>query len=322
MPSRERELHLRQHLPARCAERGRRLDGVRGDAADPERGDADRRRDGVDHRRHDRGARADREQDHDRHQVRERGDDLHRVQHRRDRAVEACGAPGDHPERDADSSDSATAESTSANVSTVSSQRPSAAKLANAARTRNAARRPPKRSTTSVPSATVPAQVSLWKKPSARRRGRRGSREAVERAEGEVRVGHVAVVAQPDLEAVEVRAERVPRQPAGQCAWFFQPRNAITIATTTSTLRPTCRATTARAATAGSGGRRRRRPRLSRLRRRSLRARRSGRRRPRSCRPRSRRPAGRWPRSRARPCARSSRRRASGPSSSPGRIRA
>src|SRR3954463_9252172 len=62
------------------------------------------------------------------------------------------------------SSESPTAANTSENVSTDSSHSPSSAKLANAASTPSAARRPPKRSTTSVPSTTVPAQVSLWKK--------------------------------------------------------------------------------------------------------------------------------------------------------------
>ena len=47
-------------------------------------------------------ARADREQDHDRHQVRERRDDLHRVEHRRDRAQEPVRPAGDDPERHAD----------------------------------------------------------------------------------------------------------------------------------------------------------------------------------------------------------------------------
>src|SRR5262245_16132869 len=61
------------------------------------------------------------------------------------------------------SSESATAENINANVSMDSSQSPSSPKLANAASTPSAARRPPKRSTTSVPSARVPTQVSEWK---------------------------------------------------------------------------------------------------------------------------------------------------------------
>ena len=62
-------------------------------------------------------------------------------------------------------SDNDTAASISENVCTDSSQNPIVAKLANAARTPSAALRPPKRRTTSVPRATVPAHVSLWKKP-------------------------------------------------------------------------------------------------------------------------------------------------------------
>ena len=104
----------------------RRLDRVRRDAADPERGDPDRRRDRVDHRRDHRGARADREEDHDRHQVRERGDDLHRVEDRRDRSVEAVRAAGDHAERHADQRARARRPRASARTSaTVSSQSPS-----------------------------------------------------------------------------------------------------------------------------------------------------------------------------------------------------
>jgi hypothetical protein len=51
----------------------------------------------------------------------------------------------------------------SANVSTAGSQRPSAAKAANALAVPRAARRPPKRRTVRMPSAAVPTQVSLKK---------------------------------------------------------------------------------------------------------------------------------------------------------------
>ena len=51
-----------------------------------------------------------------------------------------------------------------ANVRMLGSQRPIAAKQKNAASTPRAARRPPKRSTTSVPSTVVPAHVSLKKR--------------------------------------------------------------------------------------------------------------------------------------------------------------
>ena len=67
----------------------------RRDAADAERGDADGGRDGVDHRADHRRGRADREEDHDRHQVGEGRDDLHRVERGRDRrgARAGCGRP-------------------------------------------------------------------------------------------------------------------------------------------------------------------------------------------------------------------------------------
>ncbi len=76
----------------RGAERARRLHRVAGDAADAERRDAHGRRDRVDHRADHGRRRADREEDHDRHQVGERGHDLHRVEHRRDPAVEALAS--------------------------------------------------------------------------------------------------------------------------------------------------------------------------------------------------------------------------------------
>ncbi len=101
-PPRERELHLREHLPARRAHRRRRLDGVRRDAADPERGDPDGGRNRVDDRRDDGGGVADREEEHDRHQVREGRNDLHRVEHGVDRALEAIRSPGDDSDRNAD----------------------------------------------------------------------------------------------------------------------------------------------------------------------------------------------------------------------------
>ena len=101
-PAGERKLHLPEQLRPRRAHRARRLDGVHGDASDAERGDADRRRDRVDHGRHDRRRRPDREEDDDGHQVRERRDDLHRVEKGRDRAGEPIRAPGDDPERNPD----------------------------------------------------------------------------------------------------------------------------------------------------------------------------------------------------------------------------
>ena len=128
------------------------LDRVRRHAADAERGDPDRRRDRVDHRRDDRRARADREEDHDRHQVRERRDDLHRVEHRRDRALEAV-ASGLRARRAASrsASESATAANISAKVcDALVPEAHAAAKRRERRERRRAPRaRPPKRSTTS-----------------------------------------------------------------------------------------------------------------------------------------------------------------------------
>ena len=157
MRARQRDLHLRQHLPPGRAERRGRLDRVGHDAADPESGDPDRGRDGVDHRRHHRRARTDREEDHDRDQVRERGDDLHCVEERGDRPVEPRRAAGDHTERHADEERERRRQRTSGRTSaTASSQSPSTAKLTNAANVPIAAFTPPKRSTINVPSAAVP----------------------------------------------------------------------------------------------------------------------------------------------------------------------
>ena len=148
-------------------------------AADAERRDPDRGRDRVDHRRDDRGARPDREQDHDRHQVREGGDDLHRVEHRRDRA---CGtvATGRRARRAAcrRASESPTAANISANVSTASlpepehreadergehpERRPAAAEAEHDQRPERGRARP----------------RSLWNSRSATRRGRRGRSRA------------------------------------------------------------------------------------------------------------------------------------------------
>src|SRR5258705_2700970 len=61
------------------------------------------------------------------------------------------------------SRDSPTAAKISAKVCTLCSQSPISANEANAARTPKACCQRPKRSTTSVPSATVPTQVSFWK---------------------------------------------------------------------------------------------------------------------------------------------------------------
>src|SRR5664279_3756213 len=94
-------------------------------------------------------------------------------------------------------SDSETDANVSANVRTTGSHRPIVANNRNAVRTPSAARRPPKRSTTSVPSAVVPTHVSLKKNEVSQ--PTRSSR-------------NVAVVAEPRLEVVEILRERVPRQ--------------------------------------------------------------------------------------------------------------
>ena len=102
-PPRERQPHLARASAARVEPIASAASTVFvGNAADPERGDPDRGRDRVDHRRDHGRARPDREEDHDRHQVGERRDDLHRVEHGRDRALEAVGEPGADAERHPD----------------------------------------------------------------------------------------------------------------------------------------------------------------------------------------------------------------------------
>ena len=212
-PPRQRQLHLEERL-APVAPIASTASTVSRHAADPERGDADRRRDRVDHRRDHRRGRPDREEDHDRHQVRERGHDLHRVEHRRDRALDAV-ASGRRARRSASRSAAraATATSISASVSMLGSHRPISANAANAASTPSAARQPPKRSTISAPGArpdprqpqdqvAEPAHEPVDEHP-----------EAVEDREHEARVLGVALVDQPALEVVEVLRERVPGQP-------------------------------------------------------------------------------------------------------------
>ena len=155
----------------------RRLDRVRRHAADAERRDPDRRRDRVDHRRHDRRARADREQDHDRHQVGERGDDLHRVEHRRDRA-RGSGRSGRRaiPSGTPTASESAAAANMSANVCTASSQSPMRGERDERGERPPAPRAGRRSGARAARRATnVPTQVRSWKKRrEPARRSRRG----------------------------------------------------------------------------------------------------------------------------------------------------
>ncbi len=82
------------------------------------------------------------------------------VTERRNRSERPASTPSGIPI----SSESETAAVISANVCTLSSQRPISANDANAAATPSAALRLPKRSTTTIPKAAVPTQVSLKKK--------------------------------------------------------------------------------------------------------------------------------------------------------------
>ena len=176
----------------------RRLDRVRRHAADAERGDADRRRDRVDHRRHDRRARADREEDHDRHQVGERRDDLHRVEHRRDRRAGSgrsgrratpSGMPiasesADRREHQRERLHARLPEAERGERDERERATPSAARAAAEAQHDRACRAP-----------SCPTHVSLKK--NARQPADEvveEGREAVEDAEDDARVRHVAVV--------------------------------------------------------------------------------------------------------------------------------
>ena len=214
-PPCERQLHLEDRLPPRCAECQRGLYGVRRHLADSERGDPDRRRDRVDHRRHDRRSRADREEDHNREQVGECRDDLHRVEERRDRAPEAVGAAGDHAERHAD--EQREPDGGDRERERLDALLPEAHQRERPEREQDPGRR-------------APAAEAEHEQGREQRRPRPGElleerrqpgdevveevREAVENREHEARVRDVAVVAQPDLEAVEVAPERVPDERA------------------------------------------------------------------------------------------------------------
>ncbi len=79
---------------------------------------------------------------------------------RRNRSERPASTPSGIPI----SSESETAAVISAKVCTLSSQRPSTANETNAAATPSAARRLPKRSTTTIPNVAVPTHVSLKKK--------------------------------------------------------------------------------------------------------------------------------------------------------------
>ena len=204
--ARERQLHLEERLQRRRAQRLRGLDRVGGHAADAERRDPDGRRDGVDHRADDRRGRADREQDHDRHQVGERGHDLHRVEHRRDaRGGRARSARRTRRAACRSSSERTTAASISASVWMLGSHSPISANATNAASTMSPARQPPKRQheQRAGGGGADPRQP-------LERVGERGDEpvgeraEAVEDREDEVRVLRGALVEQPALQVVEV----------------------------------------------------------------------------------------------------------------------
>ncbi len=184
----------------------------RGDAADAERGDAHGGRDRVDHRADHRRRRADREQDHDRHQVGERGHDLHRVERRRDaRGGSARERPATIADRHRRStSESSTAASISASVWMLSSHSPISANETNAAsddQRRAASRRSAARSATDA--AIVPTQVSHSSTSVMRRDEPVGERaEAVEDREDDVRVvgGALRRAASPGASSSSLRA--------------------------------------------------------------------------------------------------------------------
>ena len=173
----------------------------------PERGDAHRRRDRVDHRADHRRGRADREQDHDRHQVRERGHDLHRVERRRDRAVHARERPAQMPIGTPTSSESDDrGEHQRERLHALLPQPHQRERDERGEHDRAPARQPPKRSTISMPAAAVPTHVIH-----SERVGERGDEPVRERAEAVEdredrcsRSSAVRCVDQPALEVVEL----------------------------------------------------------------------------------------------------------------------
>ena len=306
-PSRQREPYLREHLRRRGAHRERGLDGVRRDAANPERRDANRGRDRVDHRRDHRSARADGEEDHHGHQVRERRDDLHRVEHRRDGALEPVGEPREHPERDPDEEGEpdrrqhqrerlhALDPEAARREGDEGGERPDGgAHAPEAQRHENARGRhahpghPPEE-------AREPLH-EIVEEP----------RKAVERADHHARALRVALVDEPGLEVVQVRRQRVPRElrrpgvarREGEVAHEHHADDPRRERHPAAPPRPVL----------DKKGRRGRRGRgvgddghVSRLRRRSPRAPRCDRRRRAPCRSRRRPPVARWTRSRGSP---------------------
>ena len=196
----------------RGAERLRRLDGVRRNAADPERGDADRGRHGVDERRHDRRAGADREEQHDRHQVREGGHDLHRVEHRRDQPPEAVGAAGEDPEREPDQKrerDGRERERERAHARLPQTHQPERGERGERAEGRAAAAEAEDDEHAERRRAGPGQLEEQARQPADDVVEER--RDAVEDAEEDARVRDVPVVREPRLEVVEVVGERVPR---------------------------------------------------------------------------------------------------------------
>ena len=147
--------------------------------------------------------------------------------------------PASTPSGSPIASDSDTDAIVRANVWTLASQRPINANEKNATRTPSAARRPPKRSTTSVPSTVVPAQVSFRKNDvSQPTRLSRKFAIALKMRKTMLGCGTLRLLLSHAWKLSRSCESEFQVSDAGHGTWLFQPKNAITMPTTIATISP------------------------------------------------------------------------------------
>src|SRR5581483_6577393 len=136
-------------------------------------------------------------------------------------------------------SESATEANVSAKVRMLASQTPSAANDTNAAAVPSAARRPPKRSTTAVPSAAVPTHVSLKKKlVSQPTMSSRKVATPLNTTKKTLGCGTLRRSLSQVWKLSRSCESDCHVSPPGHGTLFFQPKYAISIPTTTPTTMP------------------------------------------------------------------------------------
>src|SRR6266849_8047915 len=168
---------------------------------------------------------------------------------RRNRSERPAQTPSGMPIR----SDKLTDAKVSANVRTLGSHTPVAANETNAASTISAARRPPKRSTTRVPSAVVPAQVSLRRNDvSQPTRWSRKLATPLNTRNTMLGCGTLRLLLSHAWKLSRSCASEFHVSAAGHVSWFFQMKNAMTIAIATPIAAPAL----PRHQTAGAGAER------------------------------------------------------------------